>query len=207
MTKYRKQRKNRTTIKKLDKEVNQLQKLAKAEICSAIFGSAITFATAGTITLLSTIAQGDQETNRAGNAINPLSLTYKGYTLAAAGGANCFVRYIIFQDTQNQGVLPLVSDVIGLVGTTEVNSMYNVNNDLQKRFHILKDWREAIQPPNIYKSATLYQGFCRPRKINFGGTTAAIGDMRKGALFLLRITSAGANFPTSDFHWGLKFNP
>lgn len=193
------------SIVEIKKDVRKLKKTTAAEIHSATFSSPITTAAAGTVTFLSTIAQGDTEVSRAGNAIAPLSFGYRYTTLAAAGGLNTYVRYIIFQDSQNQGVVPVATDVLA---AADISSMYNINNELQKRFHIYKDWTQSVQPPNIYNSALCGKGHIKSlNRIMYSGATAAVTDARKGALFLLRITSAGANQPTSDFHWNLKFNP
>lgn len=197
--------KPKSRIEKIEKDVRKLKKFEAAAIHSATFSSAITLDDVGTLTYLGTISQGDQETQRNGNAISPISLEYRCHSLSSNLGVNTFVRYIIFQDNNSQGNLPTTSEVLA---SAAVNSMYAINNNLEGRFRILRDWSHTLTPPNIDGSLKLFKGKIKNlNKMYFGGTGATVADARAGGLFLLRITTAGANEPTSDFHWGLKFNP
>lgn len=174
-------------IGNIKKDVSKLK--AANAVDSHVFqrSDTITGALAGTVTYLSTIAQGAGTVDRLGQDIKVKQLKLNVYTQQVSVGAGTICRYIIFQDTMNQGVLPTAADILSTVGVA-TQSQYNlVNVVLGHRFKILAD--RHIN--GDFDKATTMQKFNisgkRLNNLHYGATSAAIGDARKGALFLLTI--------------------
>lgn len=183
------------SVKKLIKRSNAEQHIMNNE-------SDITLAQAGTITYLSTIAEGDNNEHRTGAKITPDELSIRIILNTGATTQTC--RYIVFQDTQCYGAAPAVGDVLhGAV----VNSQYNVPNMISKRFRILYD--KIFTGVNT-DGSSLRAIVIKKRKMNaiqFTGTGLTAASAGRGALFLLRLTNVAAGNATDFCDWTLKFHP
>lgn len=161
--------------------------------------SAITYSNAGTITLLSTIAQGVTLADRVGLDVTPDSLVIRQDVNFTATGS---VRVIFFQDRLCAGTLPTVLDVLT---TATDNSNYNATNQLNKRHKILADY-------TVYGVLTTNTQFSQQRrtmrkinKVKYLDGTAVIGGSGSGSIFVLRLTNLAATQPTDSLTWELKF--
>lgn len=190
----------------LQRQVRKLKRANAADTHAMNNAISTAMSNAGFVTYVSTIAIGDDNADRSGASINPLSLQF-WHTMNSGTTQSQVMRYILFQDKQSYGAAPAVLDVLQ---TADVTSQYNIPNLLAKRFRILKDWTMtgvvgtagATTGSLIQRKGTIR----KLNKINFTGTTAAVASAGSGAVYLLGITSAAANVGTHDFRYTLKFN-
>lgn len=161
--------------------------------------SGITYAQAGTITYLSTIAQGVTLADRVGLDVSPDVLNFDEQVAFTAQGA---VRVIVFQDRLCAGTLPTVLDVLS---SATVNATYNPTNQLNKRHKILADYSIYAVLTDTNQFTHKKRTIKRMNKVKYLDGTAVIGGAGAGSIFVLRITNLGASFPVSDFKWELKF--
>lgn len=149
--------------------------------------------TTGSVTLLNGVANGALFTERIGRKICMTSVQIRGliYPQDTITTDNAF-RVMIVYDSQPNGALPAVTDVLLAATAT---SMLNLNN--RDRFKVLMDKQGVC---GAQDTATATATFNRnPGVINvkkwlklnhetvFDGATAAIGDVQTGSLFLLTI--------------------
>lgn len=126
--------------KKLEKKVNKLEKLDAPEVkeVGTVFSNPVDYN--GQISEIMNIAQGLTSTTRIGDQVflRRLKLRQK-MSLASAQVDNC-MRTIVFLDTLNTGVAPILTDVLNTVGTAMAPiSAFNLVDSETKRFHILYD--------------------------------------------------------------------
>jgi hypothetical protein len=101
-------------------------------VAAAVGASAST--AAGVVQYFTPILQDDTTNGRTGDQIVPHDLTVRFTSICSATEA---ARFVIFQDTMNQGSAPTVSQVLS---AASYNSTYNhINVVLNKRFKILYD--------------------------------------------------------------------
>lgn len=112
------------------KYIGGLVNVEKHQKLTSVTGSTTN---AGTVNLISGIAQGDDIGNRQGNSVKSVDLMCN-YTLNQSGTTDNFLRIIIFMDTANQGSSPAVTD---LLNTAVPTAQRNIDN--MKRFKIFHD--------------------------------------------------------------------
>lgn len=163
--------------------------------------------TTGSITLLHNPVLGSDYTQRIGRKTSIKSLYVRGLVqleLAAIGmpGATgaCMARMIIFIDSQPNGAVPAITD---LLVEALPQSQLNLNN--RDRFRIVKDreyvydpflvsttatqaianWGRVIHPVKMYKKLNI--------ETVFNGTNGGtIADINTGALYMLWVGNLGA---------------
>lgn len=149
--------------------------------------------------LLSGIGQGLAYAGRVGNSVKGLSLTARlllqQSTLATASA----IRLIFFVDKENQGTLPLATDVLENTGNSVV-SPYNHNNT--DRFRILKDKTYVI---NNYGLNEIKDSiYCRlSHNIKFSG--AAGSTYNEGNVFVLVVSDTIANNPSFNMYTRIRY--
>jgi len=149
--------------------------------------------TTGSVTLINGVATGTDFTNRIGRKVCWKSILIQGVTVPEDGGvAGTLGRIMLVYDSQPNGALPAVTDV--LLTATSLAPL-NLNN--RDRFRVLWDKRVAMG----YFDTTATQSVAdrttievrKYRKCNletvFDGTTAAIGDIQSGSIFMLTISN------------------
>jgi len=167
--------------------------------------------TAGNVNLLNGIAAGTDYNQRIGRKITIKSI-YLRYTLnpisTASAAVGDTVRVMIVYDTQANGALATVADVLQ---TSGYQSGINLNN--RDRFKIMYDkWH--VMPANTYTAGALTAGSptqkfaskfksCNLEQI-FSGTTGAIGSIATGSLFSL-VISAANNVSNINLEFRLRF--
>lgn len=190
-------------IGNLEKKVNVLERDSKAIDKVYSEAQSITGALAGTFNCLNLIAQGDDINSRDGNDIRIEWLKMKLYTNQVSVGTGTLVRYIIFQDTSNQGAAPVIADILT---NSNTQSNYNVNNiTLGNRFRILFDKTVAA---DFDKPITMHNVFIKGKRLNmchYGGGSAVIAQVRKGALFLLTLVDQVASATNVVADWQIRF--
>lgn len=148
--------------------------------------------TTGTVTLLSEVATGTDFTDRIGRKINMKSVYVRGFLSPVDTTTSfCLSRLLIVYDNQPNGAAPAITDI--LKAATSV-AQVNLNN--RDRFKILIDKQfplgnnnntatQAISgSPNVHHVKVF-------RRLNlieqFGGTTAAVGSITTGAIWMVTV--------------------
>lgn len=157
--------------------------------------------TAGTILNLSNdIAQGDNFNQRSGNIVTCIKHDIR-LTSTATGTTNQVTRFIVFQDLQNNGAIPVVLDVLD---TATYMSPYNSLNVYQaKRFRILKDVSMNL---NVNGQTVKYRYVRLPKvgKIHYNGVGGSNASLGRGAVFILIVASASSG--EYDFAWEMNYH-
>jgi len=155
--------------------------------------------TTGSVTALNLIAVGDDNNTRDGRQVTLKSVQVKGLLKPVDDDSNdSLVRWLLVWDNAvNSGALPAISDIL-----TTSNALSFPKIDNNQRFTILHDEHFAIGkrstsatqsfaagqqvcPVNFYKSLNL--------ETKFSGTTAAIGSIQNGGLYLVTIGTQAVN--------------
>jgi hypothetical protein len=185
-------------IKALQRQVRQLKK--SDEVKFHDFASGITTAAAGTITLLSGIAEGAGSAERIGVQISPSYLVIRDGIIWPT--VQAWYRCIIFQDMFTNGAAPAVADVLAAAAW---NGSFNHLNETNGRIRVLMDYTMQGVPAT---DSAIQSHIAFKRKIaaiKFVGATAAQASCGAGSIYALRITSAGATQPTSDLRLELQY--
>nr|UOF79006.1 capsid protein [Cressdnaviricota sp.] len=162
---------------------------------------------------LNLIRAGSSFFNRIGRKINLKSCHLKLYIVPIRTTAfPSYVRVMLVYDSQTNGALPAISDIIqdtdqGGGNTTDATSSANLNN--RDRFKILTDWR-IVLPSSTYTAGVITNpGFIDPVSTTFDleryvklkglitqykadSSPAVIGDIATGGLYLVTYGDAGA---------------
>lgn len=157
--------------------------------------TSITISTTATATLLNGIATGTDFTDRIGRKIIMKSLYFR-YTLFPEDETviSNACRFLIVYDSQANGTACSITDVLK---SSNPNAQLNLNN--RDRFKVIWDSTKAM--PYVNNTAT--QAMCTGQAVFmgkkfkrlgnlemvFGGTTAAIGSIQTGSIYLLSIGS------------------
>lgn len=154
------------------------------------------FDTTGTFTLLNGVATGTDFTNRIGRKVCWKSILVQGNIINEGDPSTSnLCRFMVVWDTQPNGALPALTDVLTAATST---APMNLNN--RDRFRVIIDKRYALgtisttatQSVSDRTTALIH----KYKKINletiFDGTTNAIGDIQTGSLFALTVGSVAA---------------
>lgn len=177
--------KTETLEKRVDKINHYLAKHRGDEKLSAITVTQ-TPATAGVVTYLSQIAQGDDGSDRSGYRINS---HYIDFSLSALATLTCNVRVIVFRDKMNQGVLPAVTDVLAAAGVYAPFAYFN--RIAQRRFIPLYDKtfnNSAAGDLSHHDSVRIVDEVTT----HFTNTTSTVGSAAANVYFMLVITDVAA---------------
>jgi len=145
---------------------------------------------------LVTIVQGDQFYQRIGKSITIKKISCR-WTMQAADLGSTF-RLLLVQDTQANGAVPTVNQVLGFTGKTVVDRDFN-NLENSKRFKILYDKYGDINALTsngaTYNTRNLSGKFFKNCNIpiiwDTSATTGAIGTLRSNNLFFIALCLTG----------------
>lgn len=158
---------------------------------------------AGTVVSVNLIAQGMDLNNRVGDSVKIQDM--KLFFTLAVGAANSNVRVVLFRDLENQGTLPLGSDIFSDAGGAGAAvSQYNFVNTQAPRFSILYDELYSLNILQEVSATGVYQASHRGH-IRFRGTTGATASLAEGSLFLVFFTDVAATLPTYRFNFRLEY--
>lgn len=162
--------------------------------------------TTGGIIPLNYVNQGDGATSRDGDQfrMKSLDMTFNVSLPSSAVRPNN-TRMLLVLDTEPNGVLPLVTDVIDTAsGATYINAPRNLAN--RSRFVIMKDWLVTLNPNGTEATSRKYF-----RKIDikvlYNGATATILTLKNNGLFLLVLgdEAVAATNPVYDISSRIRF--
>ncbi len=172
------------------------RELKYLDVASAAYGADTT----GSVTLLNGIAEGDDNIGRTGRQVMMRSVGLTGYvkygTATSTPAQRC--RLMLVWDNATNGVAPAVADVLAVANAI---SFHNVDNE--SRFTVLWDHTLVIGP--FSNTATQSYADSLVRDVNvviplasvtqYIGTSAAIGSVGNGGLFLITTgtTAAGTS--------------
>ncbi len=157
---------------------------------------------------VSSIAQGDGESQRDGRKCELLSCHLKGTATLASNeaqanpGESTVLRLILVLDKQTNGAQLNAEDVVTAT-TLDVNAWRNLQNS--QRFRILKDVRmdinftqhtqEAVNDfsyANQVKSWEMHVVFKKPIVVNHTGTTAVVTSIADNSIHLIGVSTSTA---------------
>jgi len=145
--------------------------------------------TTGSITLIATIAQGVSVNQRKGKKALLKSLQLRGYAVTEATTLDTRCAFMIVYDREPTGALPAITDI--LVTATPQSFLNDVNSD---RFQIVRRFDFCLSGsgtvPVTGNEVLAIEEYVKLQKrpIQFGAAaTGAIGDISKGALYLVSV--------------------
>ncbi len=189
-------RKPRSFKSKVKSIINQV---GETKFVDTEINNATAVAGTSTVTFLTGIAQGDDDTQREGNRIKIQSIQIRGLVSAdkdAVNGAPC--RMILFRNhTRNNGSNPAVTSIL------EADAYFAYRNkDNNGDFTTIWDKTFIIPPSGAAISEAefntmdirYYKRFKKPLNAYYDLTSNVIGAAEKGHLFLMLMTENGATF-------------
>ncbi len=212
-----KQKYGAAALKKLERKVTKLAKVATPEI--KFHDTAVTTASAVTLVKvpISLIAQGDTDSLRDGDEIMLKNLYIKGSVSTSLSAANIVddqIRIILLQDFQ-QDADATAFTTVDLLQSDVWNSFYKADGN-QKRFKILSDrmhhmgvvcegtqnaGTESYQSTASNKYIT--QRVSLNRKMYFNGVGDTLANQGRGKLYMCYISERSLH--TMDFQVRLTF--
>lgn len=161
--------------------------------------NATAISTTATYTLLNGVAQGNEYNQRIGRKIMMRKIMCRGY-VKNEDATPTETRIMIVYDKASNGVAPVLSDI---VDGNEYNGFRNIDN--VKRFQVLMDKRLVLQPSaadsvkpfNFYKNVFL--------QTRHDGTTAGIGDITTGSLYLITVSNDASTGATLNCDWRVSY--
>lgn len=174
------------------------------------YGTAITLDDDSTsVTLLNGIASGVESYNRVGARIDPYSvyLNFQATNDSTTAGAWQWLRVALIWDRQPTGTLPTYSEIfknVNAAGTTSVVGLVGRNGETTDRFYTIAN-KELYLTPKDANSGGRWMQFgsiyksLKGLKQQFKGTSAAIGSISTGALYL--VLAAGTDATNTVSVW------
>ncbi len=159
--------------------------------------------TGGLVGSLSLVPQGDLAQNHVGNRLFVTKLNMRAHffmpSTTDVAETSDTVRIIILQDTQTNGALATVANVLASA------DMLSFNNLTQgRRFNTLADkfvtlntgglagtTAPAVASTEVHRFLHLKHTFKTPMEMNFSGATGAITEIRSNGLLVLLISFTG----------------
>jgi len=168
----------------------------------------VNLSTAGSVTLINGVATGTDFTARIGRRINVVTIQLRAYfDIADTSSADVdATRVMIVEDLQSNGVIATIAQILAdTAGNTHPMNHLNLDNRQRFRVHYDKQFSLGLysaaadgfynkQPTiNFYKKCNI--------PVEFSGTTAGIGSIASGAIYLVTLGSAAAAT------WKMSFVP
>lgn len=186
--------------KKAYRGINYLKGLVNSEkyhLDTSISGQTIN--TAGVVSHLTAIAQGDNDPGRTGNSIFVRGLSYSFSLNMNASATNTWVRFVILIDTQQVGdTSPGITTVF-----ESVNVGALMNHLTLGRFKIIRDKVYVFNSSNL--TSIQKKGYISMRHhVRFNGT--ADTDIQKGGIYLMLVSNEGTNLPVLTGMFRIMFH-
>ncbi len=149
------------------------------------------------------VTEGDGISQRTGRVINMEQVVLRYRRVLDTTSANSgFLRTIVFLDTQNQGAVPSLTDVLTAL---DVSSGYEVLNAQQNRFRILLDDLESLTIGGANLAKTSVWNFNQKIQVHYGGAADAAASNRRNAVFFLELSDKVTLGPQTRLGVQLKF--
>jgi len=204
-------KKRKPTVKSVAKSIKKIQ--GQQELKHIDFYTSSGFQaipTTGLITCINTTVNGTTNITRIGDDITATSIQFRGLFQSNELTLNTStIRHIVLWDSQPNGALPALADVLDVaVITVPIYAPYNEN--FQKRFKILYD-RVYTITPQVYSSITAgtidnvlevkkYSRLKRKlsRQVKYNGNTGGIADIETNSLINIFVSDQATNPPTVE---------
>ncbi len=186
----------------VDRRLQKIERGYNKELKTHDVSAGDTPDTTGAVVGLTLIGQGDTSLAREGLQIRPRGLEFKIHAVINASATATTSRVIIFVDTQQQGTLPPITEL--LEGDSFVSFP---EHDSRPRFKIKKDYI-ITQSINGHKRNVFIKGYIKfPKnaKIWYSGTDNSQGSQGKNNIYVYRVSSEATNKPTVNFYSRLRF--
>lgn len=162
--------------------------------------------TTGSITLLATIAQGVSDSQRVGKKAAYKSVQVRGSVASGTTATLNDVSLLIVYDREPTGALPNITDILNTANSRSFNN--DTNSD---RFKIVRRI-DKVLIGNSTTPATGVESFnldeyidLKGMPIQFGNAgTGAIGDIKKGALYLVTVGNIAAGTAAASATLGFR---
>jgi len=165
-----------------------LQSRQELKVNSSGTTAGVAFTTAGVVTPLDTVGQGDDINQRSGDTVQLKHLRLQISAYEPTANVSSTWRLIVFSDTMANGAAPAVTDVLD---SASFASPYKGINAQRRRFKILHDKLHVLvgTQPNqeVFDIVDIPLNITR----YYNDTTATSTNIGKNALFALVISSNG----------------
>lgn len=148
----------------------------------------------GVVSPISYCAEGLTDITRVGESIRTHGMEFR-YTMFSAAATQNACRFIVFADSQQQGVLPTPGDVLEQSGTG-LSPYSPWDHDNNGRFIVLYDsGPKALSPGG---NGTIDHSGVIPinHHIRYSGAAGTVAEAREGNLYVLTISDVAASGPT-----------
>ncbi len=180
--------------------LNEIRKLINIETKVLETSNSGAIDNAGTISTLSSIAQGLDYTNRVGDSIKLQRIEIR-LRATIGSGTKSFLRVMLVRDLDGYGTKPAVTDILQSADVLSPKKYLN-----QDRFAVLYDELEFLSSVSETGSLSVID-MPHGGHIKYLGTTAADASNGKGSIYLLWLSNeaAGANAVNVWFYSRLYF--
>lgn len=175
------------------KSVNLIKSLVNSELHKHDVAATGNPGTSAGISLLTGTNQGDDVNNRQGNSSLAKYLTFKHSVEMNTSASATIVRFIIFIDTDNDGIAPTAAELLQF--PSNINS--SINPDYSSRFTILYDKHyylsingTRVDGDKFYKPLNFHVKYTGPT----GGT-----DFAKNNIWLYQVSNEVTNVPVTTY--------
>lgn len=168
--------------------VQYIKTLVNSEVHKLDTTFSTTADSAGFVTHLTAIAQGDTVSNRTGNSVLLSYLTIKSLWAINSLNVTAFIRILIVRDKQQVGdSSPTITDILETIAVTSHYDITTVG-----RFQILLD--KMFDLNSNGKQTHIFKKTINLKKhVRFNGTASS--DIQKGGIYFIAFSDQGTNIP------------
>jgi hypothetical protein len=168
--------------------------------------------TTGVVTLLNDVAEGTSTQERAGRKVMMTGMTIRAYAYNGTTAVYNKCVTLIVEDLRPTGSLPAVSDIVESI---QSNAMNNEAGFGRFKIHMRKSWilrGQGTGGASVDDAAPWIRNFdkfkpLKNREVHYSGATGGIGEIIKGALYLVTFGNlpAGTGAATLEGNIRLAF--
>ena len=196
---YSAPKKSTTIAKKALRLAKQNQRSIEVKELTSSTSSAIS--NTGTVSSITSIAEGDDFTNRNGRSIKLLSVQIRGAVINqdTTNGDGSFIRMMIVRDNSFGSAAPAVSDVL------QSGVSYGLRaQEPEKKAKYTVLWDKLSHVDVNSRNQFTFSGFKKLNtKMIFDGTASTTGN--KGGLYLLLVSNRAASGPNVSTQVRVRF--
>lgn len=187
--------------RKIWNDVRWLKSVVNVEKKYNTVAASTTSSTTAAFVLLNGIAPGDAGTSRDGQSIKMSSILLRYILSIHATPTTTFHRVILFVDSQANGVVPAIADI--LQATTSVISPLVIGN--ANRFTILRDINVTLsQSGPAAATIKVFKKLDLHTKYNTG-TAGTVADINTNSLYFLHMSDQATDVPTFAYTARLRW--